>query len=1067
MMFKKIIILSLIFVLFFSFQSAFAYDDQTTHPALTDEIVDFYNLSFPNKQLTLEQKEWIIEGSILEDTAPRWINHFYDPINKIGWSGEYAGKYDAETVKLISQNLIAPFGITPVSSIEWLHNEQLQAKYGFYKGAKTWERGILEMIKGNEKEGYKILGYVLHLIEDASVPDHTRNDTHANELEGMTGDYGSPYEEYLKQYTRQNLNIASDFYQQGLRPIIRNTIDEYLISLAEYSNKYFFSKDTINDPKYQNPKIIRDDENYGYGIDENGEEFSLVFNNKKWDQNTNKYESNYSLSKNKSVNESVGDPVLEAYFSRLSRQAILNGAGVIEFFRNEVVFKKEYSPHPIVYDFSIYNYFAIPRVSITGEWIRAKNTALALAGQIDSAVNNAASSIGDFLSGVFGNNENSQQVAVENSLNQIVVSPAIPLNNQNSQSNTFNQNSISGNQSNLNTTNQIENLSVNQFNNQQLLLLELQSQLNEISNKANNLNQQVQLLALQSANVNNVPVIYYGGGGGAPVILSVSGGSASTEDQQSDNQQQITQDFQQNSTSTDQTASSTETILTATSTLNHLVISEIQISGDKADDEFIEIYNPTSEIISLADYSIQYLSGLATSTVKIGNTKKNFKNDAQIAPYGFYLLAQNNGIFASQADMTYSFSLSGNSAGATIFLNNSSAPISSLTDTSIVNYISYGETSLVGVSTTTISLSGQSIERKAWQNSNCISSRGNNEFSGNGCDNNNEVDFEIRGTPNLQNSSSLPEPRNAPTVPQNFNIQYSSSTSELIFNWLESRDYSGSTSTLIYKIREINNSSSSLPFIETASTNAAIVISEFGRNYEFDILAFDKDGLESATSSVDIYIDTPQDVSATSTDSSATSTQILLSQLDQSSSSLSYNWIYQELGNGISGELKSLELKISPNNSAQWFRLEEFNDVNYSQLSRSFSSGNSDGILHDGHFIVRHADGSVWNQQTISDFGNEIITIEFNNLITDSDKYYRLYFMGGDYSRSVSFNGSNFDVGFGRFIGCNWKRAVGGDGWVYTYNDCYTPDFDIYFVLKGLKIGNTDLENEDDLPIQQ
>ena len=69
-------------------------------------------------------------------------------------------------VQLISKKLIAPYGISPVSSLEWLHNEQLQSQYGFYKGAKTWEQGILEMIKGNEKEAYQILGYVLHLIKN-------------------------------------------------------------------------------------------------------------------------------------------------------------------------------------------------------------------------------------------------------------------------------------------------------------------------------------------------------------------------------------------------------------------------------------------------------------------------------------------------------------------------------------------------------------------------------------------------------------------------------------------------------------------------------------------------------------------------------------------------------------------------------------------------------------------------------------------------------------------------------------------------------------------------------------
>ena len=46
-------------------------------------------------------------------------------------------------------------------------------------------------------------GYILHLVEDATVPDHTRNDTHAHELEKVTGDYGSPYEEFSKQSKRK------------------------------------------------------------------------------------------------------------------------------------------------------------------------------------------------------------------------------------------------------------------------------------------------------------------------------------------------------------------------------------------------------------------------------------------------------------------------------------------------------------------------------------------------------------------------------------------------------------------------------------------------------------------------------------------------------------------------------------------------------------------------------------------------------------------------------------------------------------------------------------------------
>ncbi len=68
--------------------TVFAYDDKTAHPAITDEIVDFYNLYF-DKKMTVEEKEWLIQGSILEDTEPRYINHFYDPIYQQGWTGEH------------------------------------------------------------------------------------------------------------------------------------------------------------------------------------------------------------------------------------------------------------------------------------------------------------------------------------------------------------------------------------------------------------------------------------------------------------------------------------------------------------------------------------------------------------------------------------------------------------------------------------------------------------------------------------------------------------------------------------------------------------------------------------------------------------------------------------------------------------------------------------------------------------------------------------------------------------------------------------------------------------------
>ena len=248
----KILIFFIFAGLLFS-SPVFGYGDKTTHPALTDEIVDFYNL-FSDKKITDEEKEWIIQGVMDEDTPPRWINHFYDPVNKEGWEGENTGVWPKFWIQYFSDALLS--SNKPDSSLSWLHNQQLQEEYAQYKGNHTWERAIYEYLNGNKKEAYYTLGFVLHLIEDATVPDHTRNDTHAHELRALTGDYGSPYEEFNKQYTRDNFHIARELKQAGHRPNTEiNLIDEFLVELAEYSNKYFFSKDTINSSKYEYPKI--------------------------------------------------------------------------------------------------------------------------------------------------------------------------------------------------------------------------------------------------------------------------------------------------------------------------------------------------------------------------------------------------------------------------------------------------------------------------------------------------------------------------------------------------------------------------------------------------------------------------------------------------------------------------------------------------------------------------------------------------------------------------------------------------------------------------------------------
>ena len=55
-----------------------------THAFLTKEAVEFYNKNFPNSRISEDLKDYLIDGARMEDNTPRYINHFYDPINDRG-----------------------------------------------------------------------------------------------------------------------------------------------------------------------------------------------------------------------------------------------------------------------------------------------------------------------------------------------------------------------------------------------------------------------------------------------------------------------------------------------------------------------------------------------------------------------------------------------------------------------------------------------------------------------------------------------------------------------------------------------------------------------------------------------------------------------------------------------------------------------------------------------------------------------------------------------------------------------------------------------------------------------
>ncbi|MBX4204965.1 MAG: lamin tail domain-containing protein [Candidatus Doudnabacteria bacterium] len=171
---------------------------------------------------------------------------------------------------------------------------------------------------------------------------------------------------------------------------------------------------------------------------------------------------------------------------------------------------------------------------------------------------------------------------------------------------------------------------------------------------------------------------------------------------------------------------------------DHLVINQIQVAGATADDEFIEIYNPSESPITISGWSVQYKSSSGSFPLTSG--KKNLP-EAVVPSHGYFLIAHTNYVGSVVADVSHgSFSMSASTGGATIFLVNSTAFLSSGTDTTIVDKVAYG---------TSAQNSPESVQAPVPPASQVISRTDGADTD------NNSVDFSV-SAPNPHNSASVP-----------------------------------------------------------------------------------------------------------------------------------------------------------------------------------------------------------------------------------------------------------------------------------------------------------------------
>lgn len=291
--FKSLIKAIVLFLVLFLPYNSLAYIPETTHAGLTDQIVEFYNLDFQEK-INESRRELMIKGSIDEDIpASRALNHFYDPVNNIGIEGGRTSK-------------------------DWAIDGSIEAN------EFSWPKAIKYYAEGDESKAFISLGHVLHLFEDAGVPDHTRNDPHMGD--SVTG--ASVYEKWASDNENRNTmsGMGSDLFYSGYKTKIFNSAGEYFDFLAKYSNENFFSPDTIHN-KYSYPKLSDRDKEYIYSNDSVSGQKSKVLKLIIDPQDNSKITEGFADRTDKSV--------LSSYFDRLSKQIITSGAGLVDLFMKE------------------------------------------------------------------------------------------------------------------------------------------------------------------------------------------------------------------------------------------------------------------------------------------------------------------------------------------------------------------------------------------------------------------------------------------------------------------------------------------------------------------------------------------------------------------------------------------------------------------------------------------------------------------------------------------------------------------------------------------------------------
>lgn len=198
------------------------------------------------------------------------------------------------------------------------------------------------------------------------------------------------------------------------------------------------------------------------------------------------------------------------------------------------------------------------------------------------------------------------------------------------------------------------------------------------------------------------------------------------------------------------------TFCDATCGANHVVISEVAAEGQgNANDEFVELYNPTGRPVDLSGWKLQYKSARGSSY----SGQFELPQGSIIAPRGYFLLGSSAYRGSPAPDATWTtFNMA--RAGGHVRIGPNSMGTNK-NDPDAVDTFGWGDAdSPEGTRFSTLAAAAGSYERKARQSSTDVDMRGGgiDEFKGNGWDtDDNAADFVRRPTRQPQSTASPTE----------------------------------------------------------------------------------------------------------------------------------------------------------------------------------------------------------------------------------------------------------------------------------------------------------------------